>query len=152
MAGWIGPTIAISLAIMALSVIGLMLSLVAVLRAARTRVAALERELGDLRRDLAPVLTSATQLAERSRALVTSAEGEANEYLALSRRVRADLERVARRGRRRLADLEAVADVVQEEVEDSALQLTSALRTVRSGAGLVSRLRRLIRPRPRRRS
>jgi hypothetical protein len=46
----------------------------------------------------------------------------------------------------RLADLETLYDVVHEEVEETALDVASALRTVRTGSGVVARLRRLLVP------
>ena len=68
------------------------------------------------------------------------------------RHVRYDVERGMKRTRERLADFEAVVDIVQEEVEEAALDLTAAIRTVRTGTGVIGRLRRLILPRRRGRS
>ncbi len=55
------------------------------------------------------------------------ARGEAHgDDRAPSQRIRYDVERGFKRTRQRLADFEAVVDVVQEEVEDAALDLTAA--------------------------
>ncbi len=69
----------------------------------------------------------------------------------VAHRVRVDMEAGINRTRQRLADFEAMVDVVQEEVEETALDVTAALHTARSGIGIVGQLRRLIRPRSRRR-
>jgi hypothetical protein len=150
MAGWIGPTIALSLAVVALTIVGMAVAALAMIRAATARAESLEREVGELRHELTPALRALTSLTEHGTQVVDAAATEAREYLEMSRRLRGDLDRVVRRSKRRIADFEAVADVVQDEVEDTALELTTALRTVRTGAGMMGRLRRLVRPRRRR--
>ena len=42
----------------------------------------------------------------------------------------------------RLADLDALYEVVHEEVEETALDVAARVRSVRNGAGMVSRIRR----------
>jgi hypothetical protein len=44
----------------------------------------------------------------------------------------------------RLEDLEALYDVVHDEVEDTALDVAAGLRTIRSGNGMVGRVRRML--------
>jgi hypothetical protein len=44
----------------------------------------------------------------------------------------------------RLADLDSLYSVVHDEVEDTALDVAAALRTVRRGNGMLGRVRRLL--------
>ena len=46
--------------------------------------------------------------------------------------------------RSKLADLETLYDVVHDEVEDAALDVAAALRSVRRGNGMLGRVRRLL--------
>ena len=46
----------------------------------------------------------------------------------------------------KLTDLETLYDLVYDEIEDTALDVTSALRSVRRGNGVLGRVRRLLVP------
>ena len=50
------------------------------------------------------------------------------------------------RVRERLEDLDALAEVMQDELEETALDVASKVRSIRSGVGIVGRLRRLLVP------
>jgi gas vesicle protein len=110
---------------------------------------ALGRELSELRKELTPALHSINRLGSQGAEIVDMTRGEVEEVVATVRQVREDVQRGLQRTRERLADFEAVVDVVQEEVEDAALDFTAALRTVRTGTGMIGRLRRMILPRRR---
>ncbi len=83
--------------------------------------------------------------------MAEQARDEVGQIVDVVHRVRVDAEAGINRTRRRLADFEAMIDVVQEEVEDTALDVAAAIHTARSGIGIVGQLRRLVRPRARRR-
>jgi uncharacterized protein YoxC len=151
MAGWVGPMIAISVLVIAFCYIAIGLALGRAMRAAMKRSEAVEHELSALRRELAPTLASFQRLADSSLAIADDARGEVAQIVDGVRRVRIDVEAGINRTRQRLADFEAMIDVVQEEVEDTALDVAAAIHTARSGMGIVGQLRRLVRPRTRRR-
>jgi len=149
MSGWVGTTMAISLAVIALCFLGIAAAVVLSLKTASERMRALSHELTGLRQDLGPTLTAVNRLATGSAEVVELAEDEVREIIYTTRRLRRDVEKSVERARERLADFEAVVDVVQEEVEETALDFGAALRTVRTGTGMIGRLRRLVLPRRR---
>jgi hypothetical protein len=133
--GWVGPTAALSLVVIALSFAAIGIATVLAARAARRRMAALAEGIDRLRDEVEGVLTSVRQLAQ-------SATAEAEQYLATGRAIRLDLERGVRRVKARLADLDALYEVVHGEVEDTALDVAARVRAIRQGASVVGRLRR----------
>lgn len=149
---WAGVVIAISLAIIALCYLGLVTMALKTIQETVDHSRALGQELTQLRQELTPALRALQRLGTQGAEMVDLAHGEAHELIRTSQRMRYDVERGMKRARERLADFEAVVDVVQEEVEETALDLTAALRTVRTGTGVIGRLRRLILPRRRGRS
>lgn len=133
--GWVGPTAALSLVVIALSFAAIGIATVLAARAARRKMAALSDRLESLRGEFEGVLTSVRQVAQ-------SATAEAEQYLATGRAIRLDLERGVRRVKARLAELDALYEVVHEEVEEAALDVAARVRAVRQGASVVGRLRR----------
>lgn len=149
MAGWIGPTMAISLALIAACFLGIAAAVAVTLKEAVERGQSLAKELAELRRELSPTLQALSRLGTGGAEVVELAQEEVREIIHTTRRLRKDVERSVTRARERLADFEAVVEVVQEEVEETALDLGAALRTVRTGTGVIGRLRRLVLPRRR---
>jgi len=135
MPGWIGPTVAISLVVIALAFAAIG---VAVTLLARTAI----REVRKLRDEVAPALSAVRRITDAGADLSGDIKQEVQEYLATSRAVRRDLERGVYEVKSRLADLDALYEVVHEEVEDTALDVAARVRAVRNGAGMVSRIRR----------
>jgi hypothetical protein len=135
MPGWIGPTVAISLVVIALAFAAIG---VAVILLARTAI----REVRELREELAPAISAVRRITDAGADLSGDIKQEVQEYLATSRAVRQDLERGVYQVKSRLADLDALYEVVHEEVEDTALDVAARVRAVRNGAGMVSRIRR----------
>lgn len=142
MPGWIGPTIAISLAVIALAfaIIGVALGLVA-LKASR-EIAGLSKLVSRFRAEITPALMSLRRVADTGAELSNEIRDEAKEYIQVSRDVRHDLQRGVRKVKRKLDDLDALYEVVHEEVEETALDVAAGLRSVRNGAGMVGRIRR----------
>lgn len=105
MAAWVGPTVAISLAIIALCVLALVLVLIATFRSVRSEI----------------------------NALVRTSSG-----------VRHELSAGVRQTKKRLADFDALVEVMNEEVEDAALDLAVALRTVRSTRSMIGGVKRFL--------
>jgi len=142
MPGWIGPTVAISLAVIALAfaVIGLGTAVVA-LKVSR-EISGLSRLIARLRGEITPALMAIRRVADTGADLSDEIRDEAKEYLLVSRGVREDLQKGVRKVKRKLDDLDALYEVVHDEVEETALDVAAGLRSVRNGAGMVGRIRR----------
>jgi len=143
---WVGPTMAISLPVIALSVLGTAIVLgTSVLRltAQRKKIAALVDSLQD---DAQQTLTAARRLTEQAQDLMVLVRHEAGAFAETGRRVRRKVVRGIDRVEERLADLETLYDVVHDEVEDTALDVAAALRSARQGNGMIGRVRRLLVP------
>ena len=67
------------------------------------------------------------------RGLIGGIRAEADALVGASRDIRLRIVRAANAAEERLADLDALVEVVQEEVEDTALDAAATLRNVRRG-------------------
>lgn len=151
MAGWVGPTVAIAAVIVAFCLVGMTAGLLIAVREAREVSGGLARELAELRREIHPTLASVSRLTDSGADAVEMLRGELEEVLDLSRRIREDVESGVEQARVRLQNLDALVEVVSEEVEETALDVTAALHTARTGAGMIGQLRRMVLPRRSRR-
>jgi uncharacterized protein YoxC len=142
MPAWIGPTSAIALVIIALAFAAIATAAVMISRKASTEIGQLSDELAKLRGELSPALSALRRVADAGADLSGDIREEVNEYLMVSRGVRKDLEVGVRKVKRKIRDLDALYEVVHEEVEDTALDVAAGLRSVRTGAGMVGRIRR----------
>jgi outer membrane murein-binding lipoprotein Lpp len=144
--GWVGPTMAISLAVIALSVLGMALAI----GLAALKTAGQVRKLGTmvdgLQDDVAQTLTSVRRLTEQGQDLLVLVRHEAGAFAQTSRRVRRKVVRGVDRLEDKLSDLETLYDLVHHEVEDTALDVAAALRSARRGNGMLGRVRRLLVP------
>ena len=130
---WIAPTIALSLVVIAacLMVIG---------RVAIAIGLGLRRRSRAFSAQLAPLTTDARDLLGRLK-------GEVEGYVELSIEARAKLSGAMAAVQTRLEDVDALAEVLQEEVEESALGAASLLRTVRRSGSLLGAARRALKRR-----
>ncbi len=151
MQSWVGPVMAISLAIIAICVVGVAVAVLTALKEAKDKGAGLAHELAEIRRDLSPALKALNHLGESGAEVAELARDEVRELVDTSRSLRRSVSRGARRVEQRLADFDALAEVVYDEVEDTALNAVAAIQTVRDGSGMVGQLRRMLRPGRRRR-
>jgi uncharacterized protein YoxC len=142
MPGWVGPTAAISLVFIALAFVAIATGFVLIARAAKKEISEVSDKLEGIRGDLHDAMHAVRRVAETGEELSGKLKEEINHYLTTSKAIRHDLERGVRRVKTRLADLDALYEVVHEEVEDTALDVAAKVRTVRTGAGMVGRLRR----------
>jgi uncharacterized protein YoxC len=142
-AGWVGPTVAISLVIIALAFVAIALASALAAREAAREMRQLSRVMETLRTDLAPALGAVQSMSGEGKRLAAMVGDEAEELVKASRQLREGL-------RERVANLEAIYEVLEEEVEETALDLAVTLRGFRTGAGWFSRLRRLLGGRRRR--
>lgn len=137
MAPWVGVVTALSLAVIALAAIVVAAASVASTLGVRTLVRALEQLAG-------PAITDVRQL-------IGTIKGEADALVGTSRDIRLRIVRAADAAEGRLADLDALVEVVQEEVEETALDAAATLRDVRRGLSLWQWGRKVLKGRRKRR-
>src|ERR1044071_894053 len=143
-AGWVGPTGAIALVVIALAfaiIAGVALMLA---RVASHEVRELRQEMARIRAELSPALHALQRVADAGVDLSNDVREEVQQYLEKSRFLRKDLDRGVRRLKGRLAELDALYEVVHGEVEDTALDVAARLRSLRNGSRIVTRLRRCL--------
>ena len=143
---WVGPTMAISLAIIAASILAAAIALAVAAFRVAGQVQKVGTMLAGLQDDAGQALTTVRRLTEQGQDLIVVLRNEAGAFAHTSRRMRRKLVRGADRIEAKLSDLETLYDLVHEEVEDTALDLTAALRSVRSRKGMLGRVRRLLVP------
>lgn len=138
---WTDVVSAVALAVVAVAAVGGAAAAVVLVRELRRFFATVERLAG-------PAVSDARQL-------VAAIRTEAEALVGTSRDIRGRIMRAADAAEARLADLDALFEVVQDEVEDTALDVTAALRDVRRGTRVWQWVRGLLeaprRPRKRRR-
>jgi uncharacterized protein YoxC len=144
--GWVGPTMAISLAVVALAFVAIAVGVLVIMSRLvgpiRRATAVLESVQDDVKRSLAGV----QRITEQTQDLLVVVRQEAGAFAQTSKRLRRQLVRGADRLQAKLEDLETLYDVVHEEVEDTALDVAATLRSVRRGDGMLGRVRRLLVP------
>ncbi len=133
---WVAVVTGISLAILALAAIAIALSSVIAVLALRTSLRVLEGLAG-------PALGDVRQLVATIRA-------EADGLVGTSRDLRTRIVKAADAAEERLADLDALFEVVQDEVETTALDVAATLRNVRRGLTVLEWGRRALKRRRKR--
>ena len=116
---WVGVVTALSLAVIALAAIVVAAASIASVQGLRTFLRVLEHLAGPAISDV--------------RLLIGSIRGEADALVGTSRDIRTRIVRAADAAEARLSDLDALVEVVQEEVEETALDAAVTLRNVRRG-------------------
>lgn len=143
---WVGPTLAISLAILALSFLGLAVAVgLAALKVAG-QVRKVSTLVDGLQDDVAKTLKTVRGLTEQGQDLMVLVRHEVGAFAQTARRLRRKTVRAADRIEVKLEELETLYDVVHDEVEGAALDAAAALRSVRRGNGMLGRVRRFLVP------
>jgi uncharacterized protein YoxC len=141
---WVGPTMAIALAIIALSFVAVAVALMLVLSRLVQPLLELSRVIHNLQDDLSWSVKGVRQLTDQSQELLALVRQEAGAFAHAGRRLRRQVVKGADRIQAKLEDLETLYDVVHDEVEDTALDVAAVLRSVRQGNGVLGRIRRLL--------
>jgi uncharacterized protein YoxC len=143
---WVGPTVAISLAVLALAFLGLAIAV----GVAALKLAGQVRKVGTLvdglQDDVARTLKSVRSLTEQGQDIMLLVRHETGAFAQTARRLRRKAVRAADRIEIKMEELETLYDVVHDEVEGAALDMAAALRSVRRGNGMLGRVRRLLVP------
>jgi uncharacterized protein YoxC len=143
---WVGPTMAISLAVLALSFLGLAVAVgLAALKLAG-QVRKVSTLVDGLQDDVVRTLKTVRGLTEQGQDLMVLVRHEAGAFAQTARRLRRKTVRAADRVETKLEELETLYDVVHDEVEGAALDAAAALRSVRRGNGMLGRVRRFLIP------
>jgi len=139
-AGWVGPTIAVSLVITALSFLAGALAVLVTGRRMNHVMHRMAQALETLQTELVPTMKSVREIADDGRQLVESVRTEVTAITDSSQKMREGLESGVSQVRERLEYLEELYDVVEEELTETALDVTAALHTVRHGVGMAGRI------------
>ena len=143
---WVGPTVAISLAVLALSFLGMGIAVaVAALKLAK-QAAKVGTLVDGLQDDIARTLKGVRSLSEQAQDVMVVVRHEAGAFAQTSRRLRRKMVRGADQIEAKLQDLETLYDVVHDEVESTALDVAATLRSVRKSTGMIGRVRRILVP------
>jgi len=142
--GWPAVLTAVSTFVIAAAVLALMVALVIVLRRLSTLSAGLTRLVETVDRDAHPAIESVRRTAEEANRLVVAIRSEVEGFAGTSKRLRDRVERTSSALEERFSDLETLLDVLQDELEDTVLDLAAVMRTTRRGAGLLQAARRVI--------
>jgi uncharacterized protein YoxC len=143
---WVGPTMAISLAVIALSFLGIALAMAIVALKLAGQVKKVGTLVAGLQDDVARTLKAVRRLTEQGQDVMVVVRQETGAFAQTARRLRRKLVRAADRVEVKLEELETLYDVVHDEVEGTALDVAAALRSVRRGNGMLGRVRRLLVP------
>ncbi len=143
---WVGPTMAISLAILALSFLGLAIAVAVAVFRLTDQVKKIGTLVDGLQDDIARTLKGVRNLSEQAQDVMVLVRHETGAFAQTARRLRRKVVRGADRIEAKLEDLETLYDVVHSEVESTALDLAAALRSLRRGNGMLGRVRRILVP------
>jgi len=133
---WVGVVSAISLAIIAVAALVAAVAIIAAALGVRAAVKALKGFAG-------PAIADVRQL-------IGSIKTEADALVGTSRDVRHRIVRAVDKAEERLTDLDALAEVVQEELEETALDAAATMRDVRRGLSIWRWSRKLLKGKKRR--
>jgi uncharacterized protein YoxC len=143
---WVGPTMAISLAVLALSFLGLAVAVGVVAFKLAGQVRKVSTLVDGLQDDVARTLKSVRRLTEQGQDVMVLVRHEAGAFAQTARRIRRKTVRAVDRIEVKLEELETLYDVVHDEVEGAAWDAAAALRSVRRGNGMLGRVRRFLVP------
>jgi hypothetical protein len=133
---WVGVVSAISLAIIAVAALVTAAALTAAALGVRAAVRALKGFAG-------PAIADVRQL-------IASIKVEADALVGTSRDVRHRIVRAVDKAEERLTDLDALAEVMQDEIEETALDAAATMRDVRRGLSVWRWSRKLLKGKKRR--
>ena len=141
--GWAPTVTAIATVVVALIAVGLAVFALPLMRQASRTGAAVERFLNLLEKDSRPLIEDAKSVVSEANRAVTKLRSEIDGVVETSQDIRARVRNAADAAEGRLLDLEALLDVVQEEVEETVLDVAAALRTTRRGSTILRAMKRV---------
>ena len=142
--GWPAVLTALSTAVIAVAVLVLMAGMVIVLRRLSALSASMTRVMETVDRDARPALESVRRTAEEASRLGVAIRAEVEGFTGTSKRLRDRVERTSSALEERFIELETLLDILQDEVEETVLDLAAVMRTTRRGTGLFQAAKRVI--------
>lgn len=149
--GWAEALTAVSTATIAVFVMAVCVGVLFLLRHIRKLLSTLEDLTKTFEKDGKPAIQSVRGLIDDASSVMATVKTEVDDLADTSKGIRKRAENVAASLDDRFRDIEALVDVVQEEVEDTALDVAAAMRTTRRGGKLFKRMKRALLRRGRRR-
>ncbi|HEU4799303.1 MAG TPA: hypothetical protein VFS94_01600 [Gemmatimonadales bacterium] len=143
---WAGPVMAVSLALIALSVVVVAGGVVLMWGKLMSEIEERKLLINQVATDAKATMASVRELVNDGEQIVGTVRNEAEAFARTGRVLRKKLKRGVGRMESRLVDLESLYDVVHAEVEDTALDVAAGLRQFRRGrpTGLVGRMTRAL--------
>ncbi len=141
--GWAPTVTAIATVIVALIAVGLAIFGLPLMRQASRTGAAVERFLNLLEKDSKPLIEDARSMVSEANQAVMKLRSEIDGVVETSQDIRTRVGNAADAAESRLLDLEALLDVFQEEVEETVLDISAALRTTRRGSSILRSMKRI---------
>ena len=151
MTGWAATVTTISTAFIAIAVVILTVAIVTALRRMETLSNNMERLLETLDRDARPALEAVRRTADEASRVAILVRDEAEGVAGSAKKLRGRVDRTAGALEERFIEFETLLDLLQEEVEDTVLDVAAALRTTRRGSGIVRTMKRAFKKKRRRR-
>jgi uncharacterized protein YoxC len=143
---WVGPTMAISLAVIAVSFLAIAGGVIFAVLKLSGQVRKIAAIVDGLQDDVARTLKTVRHLTEQAQDVMVLVRHEAGAFSETARRFRRKAVSAVDRLEMKFEELETLYDVVHDEVEGAALDLAATLRSVRRGNGMLGRVRRILVP------
>jgi uncharacterized protein YoxC len=144
--GWVGPTMAISLAVIAFSFLSIAGGVIFAVLKLSGQVRKIATIVDGLQDDVSRTLKTVRRLTEQAQDVMVLVRHEAGAFAQTARRLRRKTVRAADRIEMKLQEVETLYDVVHDEVEGAALDVAATLRSLRRGNGMLGRVRRILVP------
>jgi uncharacterized protein YoxC len=136
--------IAIATSVMAVAVLVTLVGILLALRQMGKLSERMARVVESLDRDARPTLESVRRAADDASQVVHTVRDEVQALSGTSRDVRQRVERAAAALEDRFVEFDTLLDILQDELEETVLDVAALLRTTRRGAGLVRGFRRVL--------
>jgi len=141
---WVGTVTAVSLVLIALSFVSIAIGALIAFKKSQDALKLMAHVLQGLDDDLIPAFRSLRDMAEKGKGVADVVKNEADAFARTGRRLRRRVRNGADRIEERLQDLDALYEVVHEELEEAALSMATLVRTVRTGGGVLQRIKRFL--------
>lgn len=144
MTGWVGVVLALSTAVIAVALVVYVTAAIRALLRMDRMADSVMRLLETLDRDARPALLAARTAADEAGRMAVMLRKEVAGMAGTSESVRHRVEATAEALHDRFLEFETLLDVLQEEVEDTVLDVAAALRTTRRGAAIFKAVKRSV--------
>jgi uncharacterized protein YoxC len=148
---WPAVVTAVSTAVIAVVMLGVLVVILALVGHMKRVTKAAAKFVDTLERSAQPAIESVRSTIEQANRVVQSVGKEVEGFVDTSHDLRDRVHRAADAAEERLVDLEALLDVIQDELEETVLDVGAALRTTRRGSSILRSMKRAFLGRGRRR-